>query len=333
MKSSPNSTPKTPTNSSLPQPVARLAELAGGRLAGAADGRLQIRSINSLDQAGADELSFCERVRHLPELIRSEAAAVVVPAGLEVPEGRTLVVVDRSPREAIVSLIEQLGLADFPGSSGVHPSAVIAPGAQVAADASIGPTATVGENAIVGAGAVLRAGAVLAAGCELGSGSILFEGAVVGAEGFGFVGSGRQRRRFPHIGRVRIGREVEIGANSCVDRGALGDTIIGDRVRIDNLVQIGHNVCIGSDTVICGCVAIGGSARIGRGCTIGGAASIKGHISLADGTVVMGASTILESVRSAAVMGTPMPPMRNEQARRLWRQLLRMGRGQGVEKS
>ena len=325
MKSSPSSTLKTSTNSSLPQPAARLAELLGGRLAGA-DRQFQIRSLNSLAQAGPDELSFCEKARYLPDLARSEAGVVVVPAGLDVPGERGRIVIDRSPREAMVDLIEQLGLA-APEAAGGRQEAAIAASARIAADAVVGPGAVVGANAVVGEAAMLRPNSVLAAGCELGSGSILFEGAVVGSEGFGFVGSGRDRRRFPHIGGVRIGRDVEVGANSCIDRGALGDTIIGDRVKIDNLVQIGHNVWIGSGTVICGCVAIGGSARIGNDCVLGGAASVKGHISLADGTVVMGASTILESVREdSTVMGTPMPPMPRKQAIRLWRQLLRMGR-------
>ena len=327
MKSSPSSTPRTPAGSRLPQPAARLAELAGGRLAGGSGGQIQIRSISSLSQAGPHDLSFCERARYLPELAASKAAAAVVPEGLAAPDDRPLIVVAGSPREAIMALIEMLGLAASPAAPGIHPAATVASSASVADDASIGPGATVGENAQVGCRAVLQAGSVLADGCRLGEGSILFEGAVVGSQGFGFVGAGSQRRRFPHIGRVRIGREVEVGANSCIDRGALGDTVIGDRVKIDNLVQIGHNVCIGSDTVICGCVAIGGSARIGSNCVIGGAASIKGHISLADGTTVMGASTILENVfESDTVMGTPMPPMPRRQALRLWRQLLRMGR-------
>ncbi|MCY4325143.1 MAG: UDP-3-O-(3-hydroxymyristoyl)glucosamine N-acyltransferase [Betaproteobacteria bacterium] len=327
MKSSPSSTLTTPTNSSLPQPAARLAELVGGRLTGDIDGQFQISSFNSLDQAQADELSFCEKARYLPDFQRSKAALVVVPAGLSVPNQRGCIVVDGSPREAMVDLIEQLGLA----AAAEAEVAPIAASARIADDAIVEPGVVIGANATVGSGAVLRANAVLAAGCELGAGSVLFEGAVVGAHGFGFVGSGRSRRRFPHIGGVRIGRQVEIGANSCVDRGALGDTIVGDRVKIDNLVQIGHNVCIGSDTVICGGVAIGGSAQIGADCVIGGAAVVKGHIGLADGTVVMGASTILENVRSkATVMGTPMPPMPARQAHRLWRKLLRMSKtGEG----
>ena len=251
MKSSPSSTLKTPTNSSLPQSAARLAELVGGRLAGALDGQFQIRSLSSLSQAAPDELSFCEKARYLPELARSRAGVVVVPAGLDVPGERGRIIVDRSPREALVDLIERLGLAAGASAPDAgRREAAIAASARIAADAIVGAGAVVGENAVVGEAAVLRPNAVLAAGCQLGAGSVLFEGAVVGSEGFGFVGSGRSRRRFPHVGGVRIGRDVEVGANSCVDRGALGDTIIGDRVKIDNLVQIGHNVCIGSNTVI-----------------------------------------------------------------------------------
>lgn len=205
---------------------------------------------------------------------------------------------DRSPRPA----------------PGIHASAVVAASATIHPGAAIGPCSVIGEGveigdgSVIGAGAVIGAGSVIGAHCTLharavlyhgivvGDGCIIHSGAVIGADGFGFAPSGRGWEKIAQLGSVRIGRCVEIGANTTIDRGALEDTVIGDRAIIDNLCQVAHNVQIGEGTAIAGCVGIAGSAVIGAHCMIGGGAGIAGHITIADGVQIQGRARIIGSI-------------------------------------
>lgn len=180
---------------------------------------------------------------------------------------------------------------------GIHPSAVVDHAAQVHPRASVGALCVIGAGAIVGADTVLMPRVTVSEGCAIGERCVLHSGVVIGADGFGFAPrADKSWEKIEQLGAVRIGDDVEIGANSCVDRGALDDTVIESGVKIDNLVQIGHNVRIGAHTAIAGNVGIAGSATIGAYCQIGGGAGILGHLSIADGVVISSCSTVTKSV-------------------------------------
>jgi UDP-3-O-[3-hydroxymyristoyl] glucosamine N-acyltransferase len=198
--------------------------------------------------------------------------------------------------------------------SGVHPSAVIEPSAQVAASARIGPGCHIGRRAEVGEGVWIEAGCtigdegrigegsrlhpsvVVYARCVIGRRAIVHSGAVIGADGFGMALEAGRWLKIPQIGRAVIGDDVEIGANTTIDRGALDDTVIEDGVKLDNQVQIGHNVRVGAHTAMAGCVGIAGSARIGRHCTLGGGAIVLGHLELADGVHISAGTLVTKSI-------------------------------------
>jgi UDP-3-O-[3-hydroxymyristoyl] glucosamine N-acyltransferase len=214
--------------------------------------------------------------------------------------------------------------------AGVHPSAVVHVQAQVDASASIGPLAVIEAGAVIGPEAVIGAHCVIgrdarvggwtrlaprvtiAAGCTLGERCILHSGVVIGADGFGFAPTEGRWEKIEQLGAVRIGNDVEIGANTCIDRGALGDTVVEDGVKLDNLIQIGHNVHIGAHTVMAGCSGVAGSAKLGAHCQIGGAAIILGHLELADGVIVSAGTAITRSVFKPGVYSGIFPFDENE---------------------
>jgi len=199
-------------------------------------------------------------------------------------------------------------------SGGVHPSAVVDPSATIGQSASVGPLAVVEAGAVIGDGAEIGAHCFIGAdavvgaqtrlashvvinhGCRIGARGILHSGVVIGADGFGFAPTQGRWEKIEQLGAVRIGDDVEIGANTCIDRGALDDTVIEDGVKLDNLIQIGHNVRIGAHTVMAGCVGVAGSATIGAHCQIGGAAIILGHLTLGNGVVISAGSAVLRSI-------------------------------------
>jgi len=198
--------------------------------------------------------------------------------------------------------------------AGVHRSAVVEEGAFIAPDATVGALAYIGRGARIGAGAVIGthchvggdasigAGTVLKAhvtvsdGCLVGQRGLLHSGVVIGADGFGFAPNAGAWEKIEQLGSVRIGNDVEIGANSCVDRGALDDTVLEDGVKLDNLVQIGHNVRVGAHTALAGCVGVAGSARVGRHCTAGGGAIILGHLVIVDHVHITAATVVSRSI-------------------------------------
>lgn len=230
---------------------------------------------------------------------------------------------------------------------GVARSASVDPGATVAADAQVDPAAVVAADAVidggvvVGPGAVVGCGArvgrdtrigasvVVAAGCELGPRCIVQPGAVIGSDGFGFARDGAEWVLIPQVGRVVVGAGVAIGANTTIDRGTSGDTVIGDGVILDNLIQIAHNVRVGEHTAMAGCVGVAGSARIGARCLIGGAAGILGHLEIVDDVQIAAMSLVRRSIREPGSYsaGTPLEPSadwRRNAAR--FRQLDRLAR-------
>jgi len=201
-----------------------------------------------------------------------------------------------------------------PVSPGIHASAVIHPSEGVAGGVAIGPFVSIGANAEVGEGSLLEAGCVLGDNVRVGRGSrlyarvivyhdcvvgdrvILHSGVIIGADGFGLAWEGGRWNKIPQIGCVLIGNDVEVGANTTIDRGALDDTVIEEGVKLDNQIQIGHNCRIGAHTAIAGCVGIAGSTRIGRYCRIGGGAMIGGHLEIVDKAEISGATVVIKSI-------------------------------------
>lgn len=281
-----------------------IVQSLGGQLIG--DPALVVKSIEPLDRAGLDAITFLANPRFIKQLKTSKAACVIVAekAAHEAPSTSARIVVpDPYLYYARLSQLwrRRTQVAEHAGF--VHPSAVIDPSATVDASATIGPLCTVGAGAKIGPGTVLKAHVTVMDGCVIGARCLLHAGVVIGADGFGFAlnreGSAHHWEKIEQLGRVLIGDDVEVGANTCVDRGALADTVLCDGVKLDNLIQIGHNVEIGRHTAIAACVAIAGSAKIGAFCTIGGASSISGHISLADYVHISGATVVTKSITHA----------------------------------
>ncbi len=179
----------------------------------------------------------------------------------------------------------------------VHPSAIIDASAVIHPSASIGPLCVVERGAHIGAGTVLKSRVTVGEDCFVGERCLLHSGVVIGADGFGFAPNEGMWEKIEQLGAVRIGNDVEIGANTCIDRGALQDTVIEDGVKLDNLIQIGHNVHIGKHSALAGCVGVAGTATIGAHCTVGGGAIVLGHLALADGVNISAATVVTRSIR------------------------------------
>ena len=296
----------------------RLADIVaalGGELHG--DGELAISRIASLDQADGRSISFLAHSRHAPKLARS-AAGCVIAAVASLPavraRGAAAVVTD-DPYLYYARLTQWWRRQEGGAAAGIHPSAVIDAGAQVdplatvgalavvGAGARIGPHAVIGAHCGVGAQARIGAHTCLAervtfgARCTIGERGIVHAGAVIGADGFGFAPAQGRWEKIEQLGAVRIGDDVEIGANTCIDRGALDDTVIEDGVKLDNLIQIGHNCHIGAHTAMAGCTGVAGSTRIGAHCTAGGSAMILGHLEIADHVHISAATVVSHSIR------------------------------------
>lgn len=292
-----------------------LAQHLGAELRGDADARID--RLGPLETADAQTISFLANPRYQAQLAHSQAGCVIVgPALADVAAARGAALVCADPYHAFARLTQWWAARTRrPPVPGVHPTAVVEEGAVIAADASVGPLCVVGrgarigpgavigpqcqlgEEASVGAGTCLKARVLLSDACRIGERGIVHGGAVIGADGFGFAPHEGRWDKIEQLGAVRIGDDVEIGANTCIDRGALDDTVLGDGVKLDNLVQIGHNVRIGDHTAFAGCVGVAGSARIGRHCTAGGGAIILGHLEIVDHVHITAATLITRSIR------------------------------------
>ncbi len=300
----------------MPSPV-RLADLVsalGGELCG--DGSLVVTRLAPLETADAASLSFVANPRYAAQLAVSAAACVIVaPALRDAALARGAAIVTADPYLYFARLTQWWAARQRrPALRGVHPSAVVEPGARIDASASIGAFSFVGAGAVVAAGAVIGTHAYIGAdacvgqgtrlaprvtlgeACHIGARGIVHSGVVIGADGFGFAPDHGHWEKIEQLGAVRIGDDVEIGANTCIDRGALDDTVIEEGVKLDNLIQVGHNVRIGAHSAMAGCVGIAGSAKIGKHCTAGGGAIILGHLELVDHVHITAATVITRSI-------------------------------------
>ena len=294
-----------------------IADALGGELIG--DGELRIHRIGPLEGADAHTVAFLANPRYRAQLDASQAGCVIVASDLrDAVSGRPAAILTADPYLFFARLTQWWAARTrTPPTPGIHPSAVVDAGAMlgqgvvvqalavIEAGAVIGDFAVIGAHGFIGRGARIGAHSRLAArvtvgsDCSLGARCIVHSGVVIGADGFGFAPTEGRWEKIEQLGAVRIGDDVEIGANTCIDRGALDDTVIEDGVKIDNLVQIGHNVHVGAHTAMAGCVGIAGSAHIGAHCTLGGGAIVLGHLTLADDVNISAASVVMRSIRVA----------------------------------
>ena len=304
--------------------VQEIADYVGGEVRG--DGLTTIDSIASLKNAGPSDLSYAEE-KFYHEIADSGAGCVIVQS--EAISARTLIMA-KNPKLAFARAAAWL-LSETPDEAGIHPSATVAPDATIGEGVKIGPAAVIESGVVVGSHTVIEAGcyvgkrskvgnnctiyprAVIYKDVEIGNRVIVHAGAVIGADGFGFVRDGEGHVKFPQVGKVIIEDDVEIGANTCIDRGSLETTIIRRGVKLDNLIQVAHNVEIGGHTIIAAQTGISGSSTIGAHCLIGGQVGIGEHAQLGNGTIIGGQGGVLSGkrVRGGEVLfGTPARPLK-----------------------
>ena len=309
------------------------------------DPEARVEHVATLANADERAVSFLANPRYRPQLAQTRAAAVVlVPKAADGCPTAALLAENPYATYARIATLLHPTPAVVPG---VHPSALIAPGARVDPSAQIGPFCTIAENVVIGARSLIGPHSILAEGVQLaedvrlvarvtlaarvtiGARTIIHPGVVIGGDGFGFAPERGTWVKVPQVGSVRVGADVEIGANTTIDRGAIDDTVIEEGVKLDNLIMIAHNVRIGAHTVIAGCTGVSGSATIGKRCMIGGGAGFAGHITVADDVVVTGYSMITHSVPRAGVYSSGIPFEDN----RTWRRMVaRFRRGEQLER-
>mgnify|MGYP006198693315 CR=1 FL=1 len=307
----------------------------GGRLASfnspaeLESSELLLKGIQALEKAGPNHLGFLANPKFRDQLLTSNVGVVLVRESQFSDLCEYLINNKTEPVAALAWLVNDpylyyaklqqwwVAQSEFKVAPGIHPRAVVDPSAQIASTASIAANCVIGAHAKVGEGSRIEAGVVLGNHvevgahtriypnvtvydeCLIGANCIVHSGVVIGADGFGFANDKGAWVKIPQVGKVIIADQVEIGANTTIDRGALDDTLIGFGVKLDNQIQIAHNVVVGDHTAMAGCVGIAGSTHVGARCTVGGAAMIFGHLNIPDGTHVSGASVVMSSIKEA----------------------------------
>lgn len=302
-----------------------LAQQVGGELHGATD--CFIKNVATLQNARDGDISFLTHPRYRKYLATTRATAVIVSVQERHNCPVSALVVDDpsvayariaallNPNPSMVSGIH--AGACIHESSRIHDSASIGPfcvveaGVWIEADVVIGPNCIIAENAFIGQGSRLVAKVTVCHGTHIGRRALIQPGAVIGSDGFGLANDKGVWLKVPQLGKVHIGNDVEIGANTTIDRGALEDTVLEDGVKLDNQIQVAHNVRIGAHTAIAGCVGIAGSARIGKRCTIGGGVGIAGHLEIADDVHLTGMSLVTKSISKPGVYSSGVPAQPN----------------------
>lgn len=305
-------------------PLAKLAEHIGARLVGDPD--IFITGIATLQDAKPGQLSFLANPKYQKYLAITRASAVILSPDVRY-SGNALLA--DNPYYAYAQLTA-LFVKTPQSTRDIHPTAIIADSARIDDGVTVGPHVTIEADVRIGRGSNIGAGCYLGEACDIGADSlihpnvsihhgskvgqrsVLHSGVVIGADGFGFAPNQGTWTKIHHLANVSIGDDVELGAGTCVDRGALSDTVIGDGVKIDNMVQVAHGVKIGAHTVIAGCTAIAGSSEIGAHCVIAGGVGIVGHIKIADKVTITAMTLVTKSIRQAGSYssGTPMATTR-----------------------
>lgn len=309
--------------------LAELATLLSATVQG--DPSCVISGVATLQTAHAGQVSFLDNVRYRKYLANTQASAVI----LTPDEARGC------PVHALITDNPYLGYAKVArlfeqvpkAAPGIHPSAVIGEDCQIDPSASIGPLCVIGSHVVIGQQAIIGAGSVVGDHCRIGSHTrlwsrvtlyhdvhlgqrvIIHSGAVIGSDGFGIARDRTGWHKVPQLGGVRLGDDVEIGANTTIDRGAIGHTVVEEGAKLDNQIQVAHNVHIGAHTAIAGCVGISGSTKIGRNCMIGGGTCIAGHLEIADGVIITGMAMVMSSLIQAGLYSSGI----GVQPNRVWR--------------
>ena len=318
--------------------VQTLADLVAGEVQGDPDA--EVTGVGTLQGAARGQISFLANSLYRKFLAGTAATAVILRRDALV-DCHTSAIVVANPYVAYAKIATEL----FPPLSppaGVHPSAVIDPGATISPTASIqantvvsagvvigedvviGPNCTLQANVQIGSGTRLVAQVTICHGSILGSRVLVHPGAVIGSDGFGIANDRGVWVKVPQLGRVRIGDDVEIGANTSIDRGALEDTVIENGVKLDNQIQVAHNVQIGAHTAIAGCTGISGSSKIGKYCAIGGGVGIAGHLEIADKVTVTGMSLVSKSIQESGVYSGSVPAMEADHWRKNFARVRRL---------
>lgn len=287
----------------------QLADLVGGVVEG--NSAQEIERVTTIDTAGEGEITFLTNPKYLPMLGQCKASAIIVAKGVEA-EGRNLLVCG-NPYLAFAKILTYLQ-CPAPSPQGIMPGAHVAKSARCGANVTIHPGCVVGENVTIGSGTtlypgviiyddvvigencILHAGSIVREECRLGDRVILQPSAVIGSDGFGFAPDGPRYYKIPQVGIVVLEDDVEIGSCCCIDRAALGETRICRGTKLDNLVQIGHNVVVGEHTVMAGQVGIAGSTKIGKHCTFGGQSAASGHIKVGDNVIIAGRGGVTNNI-------------------------------------
>ena len=319
-------TPPTRKNNALRKSITlgEIAELVGGKLTGKSD--ILITGVAGIKDAKAGDITFLASPKYLPFLKNTQASAVVT--GRDVDSVPAASVQTDNPSVAFTKIVTLFSPAPEKKTPGVHPTAVVHPSAKLGKDVFVGPNVTIDENAVIGAGSSIGAGCYIGSHVELGqevcldpnvtvlhdvhigNRVVIHSGTVIGSEGFGYETVDGVHTRLPHTGIVVIEDEVEIGANVCVDRGRFDKTWIQKGTKIDNLVQIAHNVVIGAGSLIVSQAGISGSTELGRGVILAGQAGLVGHITLGDNVIVGAGAGVTKSVpEKTVVLGSPAKPM------------------------
>jgi UDP-3-O-[3-hydroxymyristoyl] glucosamine N-acyltransferase len=305
----------------MPVSIGELAVRFGCELRGDPD--LEVAHVATLANADARSLAFIANPRYRAQLADTRAGAVIASAASAI-ECRAALLLTDNPYATYARIAAVLHPPP-PLAAGVHPSAVVAASARIDPSAEIGACATVGERAVIGPRVLvgphcslaedvsvatdvrLTSRVTLGRGVSLGARTVVQPGAVIGGDGFGFAPERGGWVKVPQLGSVRVGADVEIGANTTIDRGAIEDTVIEEGVKLDNLIMIGHNVRVGAHTAIAACTGVSGSVTIGRRCMIGGMVGFAGHLSVADDVVITAYSPVSKSIRRAGVYSGTLP--------------------------
>lgn len=265
----------------------------GGQLVG--DGSVQIEAIAPLAEATAGQISFLSQRKYAPLLATTQATALILPleAAGHFPRPHVLT---ENPYLYFARVSQLLNPVTIPDPR-IHPTAVISPTAKIGRNAVIHPGVVIGDEVTIGDDALIYPNVTIYHDCHIGDRVVIHAGVVIGADGFGNAKDGDVWIKIPQIGRVIMGDDVEVGANTCIDRGALDDTVIGNGVKIDDQIMIGHNCRIGNNTAIAACAGIAGSTIIGERCLVGGAAMFSGHIEITDDVQISGGSAIIKNIK------------------------------------
>jgi len=311
----------------------QIAKLSGGKLEG--DPETKITGAASLAEATVHEVSFFNNPRYLAQLRKTRAAAVIVPRDFS-EQIEAAVIRTPDPAKAFEQVVTKFAPPPIEFAPGIHPSAVIHPraklgdhisiqalvvieaGARIGSRTIIGAGSYIGHDVVIGESCMIYPRVTIRERCRLGARVILHSGAVIGADGFGFEMTAEGQQKVPQIGIVQIDDDVEIGANTTIDRARFGRTWIQAGAKIDNLVQVAHNVVIGKDTVIAAQTGIAGSVRIGKRVMIGGQAGIIGHIEIADGTMIGAQTGVSKNLNGGVWWATPSVPLKEAKVQLAW---------------